>query len=86
MVRTDVVANNTRHNQIISVLNDDTKDVKLLKVEGKFRMGDIATSQGVWRFAYTTYALQFILSRTGHIAPSARFYVVDNGSKHKKRS
>jgi len=23
------------------------------------------------------------ISRTGHVAPSARFYVVENGSKHK---
>jgi hypothetical protein len=47
MVQPVVLANNTRHNQIIAVLNDDTIDVKLLKVAGKFRVGDIAASLGV---------------------------------------
>jgi len=26
------------------------------------------------------------LSRTGHVGPSAKFYVVENGGQHKKRS
>ena len=50
------MANNTRHDQIISVLNDDTKDVKLLKIADKFRMGDIATS--IWCMALRVYTLR----------------------------
>jgi hypothetical protein len=56
MVRTVVVAKNTRHNQIIAVLNDDTIDVKLLKVAGKFRVGDIATS--IWCMTLRLYTLR----------------------------
>ena len=56
MGRTVVVANNTRHNQIIAVLNDDLIDVKLLKFAGKFRVDDIATS--IWCMTLCLFTLR----------------------------